>query len=721
MQRRSFLKVSTTATGSLMVALSIPSLGKEVKNGSWSPDAITEIHIDGGVTFTLTKHEMGQGTGTGVPMVFCDELGADWGRLRVIQGDFNQAKYGRLQGNTGGSSGVRLMWEPVRELAAMTRETLKEAAARKWNLDRTDLETRNGFVYRRGSDKKVAFEELLDEAADIRLPSEDIQFKDPSEYYLIGTHQTNLITPKIVRGEKMFAGDLQVPDMVFAAIERCPVYRGKVKSFDDSEARKVSGVLDVISIPEFYEDQNFIVREGVAVIANSTWAAFQGKKALKIEWSGLTNGERSNETLRQEMIDLSGESGEPVGRIWNYGDVEQAKTEADRVISSTYENAYHAHACMEPMNAIASATATSCEIWAPMQSPDKASARLKDHLNIPVENQTIHIKNSGGSFGRKYYPDYILEATYLSQQVGRPVKLTWTREDDIRCDLNSDFQHDIHQVAIKDNKVTGWHIKVLPTDRGTPYPWVPYYVPNKLGESIPIESPLTVGAWRSVGPHRAAFGLECMVDEVAHELGKDPYEFRLELLELPSDLSDGAAEFYNHERSVTDRKQIKAVLNSVAQRSGWGRKMPSGTGLGMAMYRFGYAGSYCAHVVEVDTREGELKIPKVTSALYCGTAVNPHFVQGQIEGSVIWALTSVLYGGMDFENGQVKQSNFHDYKMLRMHETPDVDLEIVNNEGPAFGTGEPGVPPFTPALMNAIFAATGKRIRKTPLKKEDWT
>lgn len=719
MQRRSFLKISTTATGSLLVAMSLPTLASR-KNGSWTADALTEIHRDGTITFTLTKHEMGQGTGTGVPMVFCDELGANWETLKVVQGDFNKPKYGWLQGNTGGSSGVRLMWDPLRELAATLRETLKEAAAIRWKVDRSSLETKDGFVWKRGAAEKIGFEELIDASSEITIPKEEVILKDPKEYYLIGTHKTNLITGKVARGEKIYAGDFKVPGMVYAAIERCPVSRGKVKSYDDSQARKIPGVIDVIKVPEIFESEKFMVREGVAVIATSTWVAFQGKKALKIDWNTGRNGKRSNKILRQEMVDRSSEKGVKVGRISNYGDVDSAIAGADKVLSFTYENAYHAHACMEPMNAIVSADVNKCEIWAPMQSPYKVSDHLTDHLGIAKDQQTMHIKNSGGSFGRKYYPDFTLEATFLAQQVGKPVKLTWTREDDIRCDLNSNFQHDKHSVAIKNGKIDAWHIKVLETNDGVASNWVPYYVPNKYGESIHINSPLTIGAWRSVGEHRAAFGLECMMDEVAFELGKDPLELRLELLEVPSSISDDAGSFYNHESSIQDRKQIRAVLESVGDRSGWGKSMPKGTGLGIAMYRFGYSGSYCSHVVEVDMRDGNLVIPKVTSALYCGTAVNPHFVKGQIEGSVIWAMTSVLYGGMDFENGAVQQSNFHDYKMVRMPETPEIDVEIVNNEGPAYGAGEPGVPPFTPALMNAIFAATGKRIRKTPIKKEDW-
>lgn len=702
-----------------MLSMAVPTLvnGKP-KNGAWSPDAITEIHPDGSITFTLTKHEMGQGTGTGIPMIFCDELGADWNRLKVVQADFNSEKYGGLQGNTGGSSGVRLMWNPVRRLAATTRETLKEAAARKWNVDRSILTADNGFVIDATSNQKIGFEELISEVSGIEIPEEEVKFKDRKDYKIIGTSQKNLITPGVVRGEKLFAGDLQIPGMVFAAIERCPVYQGKVSSYDDTETRKIKGVVDVIEVPEFFEGEQFIVRNGVAVIATSTWAAFEGKKALKVQWDEGANGTMNNDKLRKELKQNAAEPGTAIGG--GHGDIEAAEAGADEVVSNTYENAYHAHACMEPLNAIAHVTDDKAEIWAPMQSPNNVSARMVSHLNIPESKQTIHVLNSGGSFGRKYYPDYTTEAAYLSKQISKPVKLTWTREDDIRCDYNSNFQHDIHSVAIKNGKVDSWDIKILETDRYSPNPWLPYYVPNKRSTAIHRDSPLSIGAWRSVGPHRAAFGTECTMDEVAVALNKDPLDLRLEMLELPDEIPQDSMGLYNHEQSVLSRKYMKAVLKDVARRSDWGKKMPAGTGQGLAAYKFSYTGSYCAHVVEVDTRGDELKVTRVTSSLYCGTVVNPHFVKGQIEGSIIWSLTSALYGGMDFENGRVKQSNFHDYKMLRMHETPEMDVDFVLNEGDAHGTGEPGVPPFTPALMNAIFAATGKRIRHTPIRKEDW-
>lgn len=722
MNRRNFIKLSTTASGGLAIAMTIPAVAKGVLDSeSFVANVLTEIHTDGSVTFMLTKHEMGQGTGTGVPMIFCDELGADWDTFKVVQALHDEAKYQRLQGNTGGSSGVRSMWKPLREMAAATREVLIQAAGKHWGTSSQDFYTEKGFVINPVNGDKVNFGKLVGLAASIEAPDPAaIKLKDHKDFKLIGTPVPNRITPKIVRGEKYFALDLKLPGMLYASIERCPVYQGKVKTYDDSAARKVPGVIDVIRVPEIYEEANFIVRDGIAVIANNTWAAMQGRKALKIAWEAGLNGKASNASLRKEMESLATVSGEKSNDYYgNFGDVAKAIDEADEVITATYENPYHAHACMEPMNGIAQVKEGNIEVWATMQNPDWASALIAKYVGVPVEKQTIHILPAGGSFGRKYYPEHVLEVAFLSSKLSAPVKLTWTREDDIRCDYNSAFQHDHQRVALKDGKITGWHTNVISTKSWSPEPWFPYIVPNKLGEQHIINSPLTPGAWRSVGPHRAAFATEGMMDEIAHKLGKDPLAFRLEMLDHQIELGEDARKHYNQPYSVDAINKTRQVLKLVAEKASWGKKIPRNTGQGLAVYRF--SRSFCAQVVEASVNNGKLTVSKVTAALYCGTAVNPRLVKGQIEGAVVWALTSVLYGGMDFKKGQVQQSNFHDYKMLRMNEIPEIDIHIVPSTDPAVGVGEPGVPPFTPALMNAIFAATGKRIRKTPLDMAELT
>ncbi len=716
MNRRNFIRLSTTATGGLAIAMTVPGVAQAaVREESFVANVLCEIHADGSITFMLTKHEMGQGTGTGVPMIFCDELGGNWDTFKVVQALHDEKKYDRLQANTGGSSGVRLMWKPLREMAATTREVLIRSAAKHWGVAKTGLYTDNGFVMNPANNKKVSFGDLVSIAPTVETPAlSEIKLKEHKDFRLIGTEVRNRLTPKIVRGEKYFALDLKLPNMVYASIERCPVYRGKVKSYDDTSARKVPGVIDVIKVPGIYEDADFIVRDGVAVIAGNTWAAMQGRKALAVEWEAGPNRNTSNASLEEKMQSLVEAPGEKVHDYYgNFGDVEKAISEADEVLTATYENPYHAHACMEPMNGVAEIKEGHIEVWSTMQNPNWASEQIAKYVNIPVEKQTIHILPAGGSFGRKFYPEHIVEVAWLSSKLDVPVKLTWTREDDIRCDYNSAFQHDNHRVALKDGQVTGWRTNVISTKSWSPEPWFPYIVPHKLGEKHIVDSPLSTGAWRSVGPHRAAFAMEGMMDEVAHKLGKDPLAFRLEMLDRQVELGADAEKHYSQPYSIDAIQKTKQVLNLVAEKSGWGKSMPRNSGQGIAVYRF--AMSFCAHVVEVTFANGALRVDKVTAALYCGTAVNPHFVKGQVEGAIIWALTSALYGGMDFKNGAVQQSNFHDYKMLRMHETPEIDVHIVPSTDAALGVGEPGVPPLTPALMNAIFAATGKRIRKTPL------
>ncbi|MCE7990459.1 MAG: xanthine dehydrogenase family protein molybdopterin-binding subunit [Roseivirga sp.] len=715
MNRRNFIRLSTTATGGLAIAMTVPAVAKGVLDKeSFVANVLTEIHADGSITFMLTKHEMGQGTGTGVPMIFCDELGANWDTFKVVQA-LHDEKYKRFQGTTGGSSGLSSMWHPLRQMAASTREILIRSAARHWGVSRDGLYTENGFVKNPSTNAKVNFGDLVSIAPKVEIPDTDeIKLKDLKEFKLIGHGVQNRITPKIVRGEKHFALDLKRPGMVYASIERCPVYRGKVKTYDETACRQVKGVIDVIRVPEIYEDDDFIVRDGVAIIAQNTWAAMQGRKALKVEWEPGLNGSANNASLTKKMRALASVSGEKSNDYYgNFGDVEKAISEADEVLTATYENPYHAHACMEPMNGIAEFKDGHLEVWSTMQNPNWASEQITKYVNVPVENQTIHILPAGGSFGRKFYPEHVTEVAFLASKLNAPVKLTWTREDDIRCDYNSAFQHDNHSVALKDGQVTAWHTNVVSTKSWSPEPWFPYVVPNKLGEQHIIDSPLTPGAWRSVGAHRAAFASEGMMDEIAHKLGKDPLAFRLEMLGREIELGEDAQKHYNQPYSVDAIKKTRQVLELAAKKADWGKRMSRNSGQGLAVYRF--SRSFCAQVVEVNVRRGKLRVDKVTAVLYCGTAVNPHLVKGQIEGAIIWALTSVLYGGMDFKDGRVQQSNFHDYKMLRMNETPEIEVHIVPNTDPAVGVGEPGVPPFTPALMNAIFAATGKRIRKTPL------
>lgn len=719
MKRRSFIKISGTAAGGMAVAMTIPSMARaSVRNESFVANMLCEIHKDGSITFTLTKHEMGQGTGTGVPMLFCDELGANWDTFKVIRADFDP-KYKGLQGVTGGSSGVRMMWQPLRKMAATTRHILIKAAAREWGTGTADLYTENGFVVNRSDGRKINFGDLIDTAINTSPPNPDeVKLKDHKDFKLIGSNVKNLITPAIVKGDKFFALDVKKPGMVYASIERCPVYRGKVRSLDDSAARNVPGVLDIIRVPEIFENKDFIVREGVAVIAKSTWAAMQGRKALKIEWEPGQNASENNHSLREKMESLHNTPGEKVYDFYgNFGDVKKAMEDADEIVEATYENPYHAHACMEPMNGAAEVKDGAIELWITTQNPDDVSNKVAKYVGIPVEKQTIHIFPAGGSFGRKFYTDHTTEVAFLASKLQAPVKLTWTREDDIRCDYNSAFQHDHHKVAIKDGQITGWYTNVISTNDWSPEPWFPYIVPNKLGEKHIVETPLSVGAWRSVGPHRAAFAMEGMMDELAHKFGKDPLQFRLDMLDRQLSLSADAKAYYEEPASKDALIKTRQVLELVAEKGEWGKVMPSGSGQGLAVYRF--SRSFCAQIVEVTVNAGQVSVDKVTAVLYCGTAVNPHLVKGQIEGAIVWALSSVLFGGMDFENGQVSQSNFHDYRMVRMNDCPEIDVHIVPSTDPAVGVGEPGVPPFTPAMINAIFAATGKRIRQTPLRTQD--
>ena len=722
--RRNFIKVSATATGGMMLAFNLPAaagfLTEEAIEGT-QLNSYLKIDKEGNIIFNLTKHEMGQGSGTGLPMILADELGADWNKLSIVRSDYDTSFSGLEMGTTGGSSTIYKMWDVLRNAGATAREMLKQAAADEWGTGPEQLQVANSYVINPITGDQLEFGQLVGKAATLPVP-EEVTLKAHADFELITKPVKNLITQDVTMGKANYGINIDIPNMVYASIEKCPVYKGKMKSFDAEEALKVFGVIDVIPFPsiEAAEDGQH-VQEGVAVIAKSTWSALKGRKALKIEWDFGKNGNQSIDELNA-TIDAEKEKSLEV--VYSKGNLAALEEDEDvEWMEYDYANPYQAHALMEPINGTAHFQGDSCEVWVGTQSGERMSKEVEKITGLPREKVTIHVLNSGGSFGRRYYADSTMEATYLSQAIGKPVKVTWSREDEISHDYFHPYQRSIHKAAVKDDKVLGWSTKIFRTENyfSGDNPWeIPYDFPNVTTYTKEIESIIHTGAWRSVSEHSSSLGRESFMDELALKVNMDPISFRLSLLndDIVKEGNDDFAERVFQYRKLL-RTRFKAVLNTVKEKGLMSAPRKPGTGRGIAIDTF--SRTVVAHVVDVSLNNSRVgfQVDKVSSVVHCGTLVNPHFGRGQIEGSIIWALSAVYYGGVEVNDGIVNRSNFHDNILLRIDETPEIDVHFIPSEEPPTGLGEPATPPLAPAVLNALYDATGNRIRKIPVSKAD--
>ncbi|MEP2026437.1 MAG: molybdopterin cofactor-binding domain-containing protein [Reichenbachiella sp.] len=732
--RRDFLKVSTLAGGGLMLTMTIPGMAKLVQNGSENGlnelNHFLSIDLEGNVIFQLTAHEMGQGSGTGLPMILAEELGADWSKVKIERAGYDKKFIGVIRETTGGSGTIQDHWDLMRRMGATAREMLKSAAADQWQKAKDQLTVDNGFVLETGTDRKLSFGELAAAASKLEVP-EEVEFKKPVDFKIVGKPVRNLITDQVVVGDGNYGINMDLPDMVYASIEKCPVYKGKLQSFDDSEALKVNGVTQVFAMPalEPAEDMNHI-QEGVVVIATSTWAAFKGRKALKVTWDLGENVTNSNQKIEEQFAKAGEQFENPVYSQGNYNKMK--KEEGVSEIEATYINPHQAHALMEPMNATAHYNGDTCQLWVGTQNASSVVLNVAKAVDIPDDKIKVHTQNSGGSFGRRYYPDTSIEAAYISKQIQKPVKLTWSREDGIQHDYFHPYQESRFSALLKDNHFVGMEVKLIKT---VPYGsgdhlWEqPYYVEHLDTYLKAVDGLVHQGAWRSVQVHSSSMGKECFIDEVAVELGKDPVAFRQELLakeietvkfNRPTRPGQQPFDEIVKEFRTTLRKNYRSVLSYIGEHQLWEKAKSPGIGRGFAMEDF-FANTVCAHIVEVEKDDSDwgIHIKKITSVLDCGIVVNPHFGRGQVEGSIVWALSALKYGGIDIKKGVVQQSNFHNNKLLRIDEVPEIEVHFVPSEEPPTGLGEPATPPLAPAVLNAIFDATGKRIRKLPVKRED--
>ena len=748
--RRQLMK-GVAASGGLVLLAQLPGAkgalagyptgASAMPNGVVSdPKIFVSIGNDGIVSIVAARAEMGTGAArTALPMMLADELGADWARVRVVQSPGDEKTYGNQ--DTDGSRSVRHFIQPMRQCGAAARQMLESAAAKKWGVNVSEVETQVHEVVHKPSGRKLGFGELAADAAAQPVPADDkIKLKDASAFRYIGkgnvrpTDQVDITT-----GHATYGQDVVLPGMKFAVIARPPVVGGKVASLDSSAAMKVPGVEKIVTLQPTPAPYKFNPLGGVAVIAKNTWSALKGREALKITWDAGANKDYDSKTYRAQL-EASVKKPGKVER--NVGDVDKALASAAKVISAEYYAPHIHHATMEPPAATARMLDGKWEVWAPVQSPGQARDDIAKALGIKPEEMVLHTTLLGGGFGRKSKCDFAIEAAWLSREVGgAPVKVVWTREDD----LQHGFYHTVTAERFEagldaNNKVVAWrHRSAAPTILSTFAPdpkhpfdielgmgWVdtPFDVPNIRMESGEAQSHVRIGWFRSVNNVVHAWSTQSFVAEIAHQLGKDPKDFLLELIGPDRTIDPReqvTTKWWNYgepfETYPIQTGRLRRVAELAAKEAGWGKQLPKGQGLGIAAHRSFV--SYIATVVHVEVGEkGKISIPRVDTAIDCGFCVHPERVRSQIEGAAVMGLTLAKYSEVTAKNGAIEQSNFSDYPLVRIDDSPKQTLvHIVDHpiDVPPSGVGEPGVPPFAPALCNAIFAATGKRLRQLPI------
>jgi isoquinoline 1-oxidoreductase beta subunit len=704
------------------------------------PRVFVAIASDGTVTILAHRAEMGTGVRTSLPMVVADEMEADWSRVHVRQAPGDEVKYGNQ--DTDGSRSTRHYLIPMRQIGASARTMLEAAAAKRWGVPISQVKAINHEVVHAASGRRLGFGELAADAAAQPVPDiASLQLKDPKDFRYIGKGKVSIVDLRdITTGTAQYGGDVRLPGMKYAVIARPAVVGGKVVSFDPADALTVSGVEKVIEAQGWPWPSKFQPLGGVAVIARNTGAAIKGRDALKIVWDDGPHASYDSKTYRAELEDAVRKPGKVVR---DDGDVEAALKSADKVITGEYYLPHLAHVSMEPPVATAHFADGKVEVWAPVQSPGGTREDLAKTLGIPEENVTVNVTLLGGGFGRKSKCDYALEAALLSRAVGAPVRVQWTREDDVR----HDFLHTVSAERIeagldKNGKVIAWrHRSAAPTIASTFAAGSVYEAPFELGmglvdmpfqianvrcENPEVAAHARIGWFRSVSNIPHGFAVQSMVGELAHATGRDQKDMLLELIGEPRivKLNDSVKDFWNYGEPLDsypiDAGRLRRVVELVAEKGGWGRPVPKGHGLGIAVHRSFV--SYIATIVEVSIGgKGELTVERVDTAIDCGTFVNPERIESQIEGAAIMGLSLAKHGEITFKNGKVEQGNFDDFPVVRIDEAPlitNVYIMPADAGEPPSGAGEPGVPPFAPALINAIFAATGKRIRSLPIGKQ---
>jgi len=669
--------------------------------GKFAPNAFIRIDTAGHTTLVMPQVEMGQGIYTGVAMILAEELDADFSSVVLEHAPANQKLYANpafgIQA-TGGSTSVRAFWKPLREAGASARAMLVQAAAQQWQVDPASCTTSKGEVTHRESGRKLSYGALA-AAAGSQTPPKDVALKDPKDFVIIGKPLKRFDTPDKANGKVIYGIDAILPDMKFATLAACPVFGGKVGKVDDSAAKKVPGVQKIV-----------VLDDTVAVVGDHMWAAMKGLEALVVDWDEGPNARISSKDIWQDLRAASEKDG-VVAK--SEGDIAKGLATGDR-LDAAYELPFLAHATMEPLNATIHCKPDSCEIWTGTQIMARVQSEAAKAAGLPVEKVTVYNHLIGGGFGRRLEPDMVVAAVRVAKQVDGPVKVVWSREEDIQHDIYRPVYRDTISATLSDGKIVGWKYKVagsailarwLPPafQKGIDIDAIdsavdqPYDIPNFHVEYVRAEPPaVPTGFWRGVGPNNNVFAIECFMDELARKAGKDPIDFRRGML--------------------GKNPRLLAALNLVAEKSGWGQPLPARVGRGVcAQPSFG---SFIATVVEAEIDDqGEVHLRRVTSAVDTGIAVNPDTIVAQLEGGLIFGLTAALYGEITIDKGRVQQSNFHDYRMLRIDQAPKIEVHIIKSGEAPGGIGETGVTAGPPALRNAILAATDVALRRLPIDR----
>jgi isoquinoline 1-oxidoreductase beta subunit len=712
--RRTFLK----ATG-LTIAVSVTPLGFSLMNasaqkeGSFKPNVWFEITPDNKITMTIGQSEMGQGTHTALGMIIADELEANWKQVRIQQGPASDAFTNPAMGEQISvlSSSVRGFYEPLRKAGAAGRAMLIKAAAQTWKVPESECQAEKGTVQHKKSGRSFSYGKLCVAAAKLQIP-QNPPLKKESEFRYIGKAMPRVDIPEKAAGTAIFGLDVNVPDMLYAVIARPLAYGAKAISYDQKAAEGVKGVQKVVPTPQ-----------GIAVCAESLDAAWNGRNALKVQWDKGTHPQMDNNFIEKTFMEDLDKPGSVAAKV---GDAKKTLGEAQKKVEAIYFVPFVAHATMEPMNCTAHVQKDRCDIWAPTQAQTLAQVFGSQVSGFPMDKIHIHTTFLGCGLGRRgSFPDFIIEAVTASKAVGKPVKVVWSREEDIKYDLFRGATCQRIEAGLdSQGRVIGWSHKVACSsilkflnpdwmkngidffslwgivDSPPPpsYSQTVYEIPNFYVEQYLSNLPIPVAPWRSVQNAPNAFVMECFMDELAHAAGKDPVEFRMHLL--------------------SNNMRARRVLRTAAEKAGWGKPIPKGKGRGIAQHSC--FGSYVAQVadVSVNEKDGTIKVDRIVAAIDCGPAVNPNAVAAQIEGSVVEGLSTALKEEIEFANGGVKSANFDDYKIIRMSEIPPIEVYIVKSNEKIGGVGEPGLPPTAPAVANALFSATGARVRRLPLTPE---
>jgi isoquinoline 1-oxidoreductase beta subunit len=732
--RRTFLKTSAAGGAALLIGFHLPARASDPAEEQEKPpinplNAWVRITPDNHVTLILAKSEMGQGIMTALPMILAEELCLDWKQVSIEQAPTNPKIYDH---GTGGSGSVGGSWLPLRQAGAAAREMLIAAAAKKWEVATDTCKAQNGYVVHGHPERSYKYGELVADAALLPIPNfKEVPLKNSRDFTIVG-HDTHRVEAALkATGIAKFGIDARPAGLLYAVIARCPVFYGKVASFDATKAKAVPGVRDVFQIE--VSGRGASTTGGVAVLADNSWAAIAGRKALEVQWDEGAAASESTQELRNQFIANAAKPGKVVR---NEGDADAALASTSKKVEAVYELPFAAHVCMEPMNCTVDIQADRAEAWVPTQAPQWAQSVIAEVAKLPPEKVAVHTMLMGGGFGRRYQADFVMEAAQVAKTAGKPVMVVWTREDDMQHDFYRPASYHQCQGAVDAaGNLAAW--KHFQTSTSIAAKWrekgeenaeqgefgtgatVPYSSPNIRIEYTLAHSSAPRAWWRSVEHSSSGFVVESFVDELAAAAGQDPLEFRLRLIgesrKIPQ-FGEGP------DAPPLDTARLKAVLQLAAEKAGWGQPLPEGEGRGIAGF-FSFD-TYTAAVAEISILQNSLKIKRLVCSVDCGRVVNPNGVRAQVESAAIYALTATLKDAITVERGRIVQSNFHDYQMMRMKEAPPIDVHLVASEEKPTGIGEPTVPVIAPALCNAIFNATRKskkdlRIRRLPIRAED--